>query len=454
MIHVVPAPRINPNDDQVQLVIWHVASGSYVEAGQDIADVETSKAVMTLAAQGAGYVDCLLADHTIISVGTPLFRIADSLEELRDASKSHLVDGATPPEVSRRLDGSSPSTDGFGTPASAARRTYGSTRCSPAAARLLAEHGRTVDEFPAAGLITVARARELLELSPVIEAARGDARRFEQLSLAKRAEVNALTTGESGNVNSMLTVQFDSSAIRARLRVERLFDGNPLPLVLYELAQLLKLWPQFTAFYRDERVHYYDRIDLGLAMDLGKGLKVVTIKAADALRPVELFERTLELGARYLENRLGAEELIDSTVTVTDLSGYDILHFHPLINGHQSAIVGVGGDRTQPGKPMCLHMTFDHRVSNGREVALFLTELRSRIVSYAGSDADGGEQRFSEATASPITHAVAAPGSCDRCGVEAVVYRRSFRQDAYLLAYFRDDGTLGAVCHRCFERWS
>ena len=27
-------------------------------------------------------------------------------------------------------------------------------------------------------------------------------------------------------------------------------------------------------------IHYYDRIDLGIAFDLGKGLKVVTLKSA------------------------------------------------------------------------------------------------------------------------------------------------------------------------------
>jgi pyruvate/2-oxoglutarate dehydrogenase complex dihydrolipoamide acyltransferase (E2) component len=83
-----------------------------------------------------------------------------------------------------------------------------------------------------------------------------------------------------------------------------------------------------------------------------------------------------------MRNEILPEELINSTITVTDLSNQDILYFHPLINGYQSAIIGIGGDSSRPEYPMAINMTFDHRVSTGREVATFLNELKKRILSY------------------------------------------------------------------------
>ena len=44
MINTVKTPRINTNDDKVGLVAWHVNDGDYVEIGQAVADLETSKA--------------------------------------------------------------------------------------------------------------------------------------------------------------------------------------------------------------------------------------------------------------------------------------------------------------------------------------------------------------------------------------------------------------------------
>ena len=41
-------PRVNTNDDEVELVHWYVEDKQFVEVGQEIADVESSKAVMSI----------------------------------------------------------------------------------------------------------------------------------------------------------------------------------------------------------------------------------------------------------------------------------------------------------------------------------------------------------------------------------------------------------------------
>jgi 2-oxoglutarate dehydrogenase E2 component (dihydrolipoamide succinyltransferase) len=270
-----------------------------------------------------------------------------------------------------------------------------------------------------------------------------------RMSLAKQAEAESLTLGESGNVTSTLTVAFDSAAIRTRLARERLFDGSPQPLVLYETARLLARFPNLTAWCVEGHVHHYDAVDLGVAFDLGRGLKVVTFRDAATLSAMQLFEKTIDVGLRYLDNRLEPDELGGSTFTVTDLSGFDVLHFRPLINGRQSAILGVGGDSAQPGHPMTLSLTFDHRVSNGREVAEFLGGLKARLASYAP---------LPDPALSPPAFLPAPPDAaairCDRCAIDLPSYYRDFPQDAWMQAYFREDGTLGSVCHRCAGGWS
>jgi pyruvate/2-oxoglutarate dehydrogenase complex dihydrolipoamide acyltransferase (E2) component len=464
MVTTVLAPQINSNDDNVEVVAWHVENGAYVEAGQDVAELETSKATVTLAADSAGYIECLLPARTLVRVGAPIFRIAASRAELNGAGVDRPVapDGAGAAAAARELgapvDGTTPA------------GRYSATRFSRAAVQLLKRRGMSPDSFAGAGLVTARSLEKLLGLdgAPPVHGKSGAtalagsasetrsprAPRCERLSPAKQAEIQALSLGESGNINSMLSVGFDSAPIRARLRQERLFDGNVLPLALYELSRLLGNWPQFTACYRDGEIHYYDRIDLGVAIDLGKGLKVVTIGNATDLSPADFFARTLDIGMRYLENRLRPDELTGSTLTITDLSGLDILHFHPLINGAQSAIIGLGGDKTRVGHPMTINMTFDHRVAGGRDVAAFLTELRARLLSYASSSlAAAGEER-SELGANGRDGATWSSAVCDRCGVDARSYYCGFERDGYMLAYYRADGSLGRVCHRCYDRWN
>ncbi|MBI5925015.1 MAG: 2-oxo acid dehydrogenase subunit E2 [Aquabacterium sp.] len=472
MLKTVAAPRINTNDDKLEVVAWHVLSGAVIEPGQDVVDVETSKAVVTIQAEDAGYIRPLHKAPAVVRVGEPLYLVSESLSELDQASSvvtlTSTPDVRSEPFIAKRSPGSSQVAGQLTSVLREGRAVSGSTpvrfdstRFSKKASQLLAERGMSEAEFDGRGLVTAAmldstmlsrRSQASVPSLPVS----GDAEftqarmpvtpRQVRVSQSKQAEISALSLGENGNVNSNLTVYFDSLPIRNRLKAEHAFDGNIQPVILFELSRLLKDWPQLTAYFFADEVHFYDRIDLGLAFDLGKGLKVVSLPEADRMTPVAFFESTLDIGMRYLENKIRPEEMSGSTFTVTDLSGFDVLHFHPLINGAQSAILGIGGDSTKSQHPMSLTLTFDHRVTNGRDVAQFLGALRERVLSYA-----------------PPVQEVIDPASsrgalrvtvCDRCGVGIGQYYRDFQKDGYLTAYIREDGTLGGVCHRCVGGWA
>lgn len=448
MITTIYAPRINTNDDKIEVVEWHIEPFGFVEAGQDLVDIETSKAVITVTSEISGHIRPLIDKGTVVRVGDPLYVCASTLQELESASKQTSEVLNEPATLKPLVD-----------------PEFGSTRFSKAAAQLLKDQGRSPEEFRGAGLVTVNRLNKKAGGGlgkQVPEHAKAPAfggevilsgpptPRSERVTLAKKAEIEHLSTGEYGNINSKLSVYFNSAAIRERLLREQAFDGNIQPLILFELSRLLKKWPQFTAYYENDSVHFYDRVDLGVAFDLGKGLKVVSIKDSGCLMPVEFFERTVDIGLRYLENKIRPEELEGSTITITDLSGFNVLHFHPLINGKQSAIIGIGGDSAQSGHPMSLNMTFDHRVSNGREAAIFLGELRARLLNYAPAP----EEYSGEAYQPPGPQRPEMPHAnvqCDTCGIDLGTYYRDFGRDAYMLAYFREDGALGSVCHRCYE---
>jgi 2-oxoglutarate dehydrogenase E2 component (dihydrolipoamide succinyltransferase) len=463
MTAVVAAPRINTNDDEIGVVAWHVEDGAYIEIGQELVDLETSKAVVTIEAEMGGYVRRIAKKGDIIRVGAPLCEVADRA-------------GAAPREPD-----SAPAQAGPGPTAimpvaakAVASRTdpapgkYSSSRFSRGALQLIESLGLDREDFKNAGLVTArsirgapspGSARTIAPSGRSPDAARAPgvrvasghmSQRAETVSLGKRAEIESLTIGESGLVNSTLSVYFNSGPIRARLLQSGSFDGNIQPIIIYEISRLLRQWPQFTAYFEGNFIHYYERVDLGIAIDMGKGLKVVTVKDADVLTPMEIFEKTIEYGLKYLDNRIQPDELVGSTLTITDMSGMDVLHFKPLINGKQSAIIGLGGDSEQPGHPMSINMTFDHRVANGREAAGFLKELRSRILSYAPAPSVAAPVAPDQPAPAP------APGgavSCSRCGIDYKTYLQQCGHDAYMLACFSEEGTLESVCHRCCGGW-
>jgi hypothetical protein len=129
-----------------------------------------------------------------------------------------------------------------------------------------------------------------------------------------------------------------------------------------------------------------------------------------------------------------------------------------LINGRQSAILGIGGDSNMPNFPMSISMAFDHRVSNGREAAIFLNELRSRIISYGDSNTSKLPSEMAMVERSNVDSikldAVRASSViCDTCGIDNVSYDRDFGRDAKMVACFNLEGKLVPVCHRCYAGW-
>lgn len=373
-------PRVNANDDEAELTFWYVEEGEFVQAGQDLADIETMKAAMTVQAEGSGYLRRLKQAKEVVAVGETF---AVLLSEA--------------PAESDRV----PQTEGV--PGSLT-----GPRFSRAARALLEESGLDAGLFQGQALVTLEQVQAELN---------GPRLRRERSGRSKEAEIRALSAQPEA-LPSCLTVVLPGQHLRAS-------DIPASARLLYEIAQLVRQRPAFTAYYQAGEVFYYDRVDLGWALDAGKGLKVARVMQADSLE-LEQWPQALEdRAAAYLENTLTVEDLTLHTLTVTDLSGYDIYQFQPLLNGKQSVIVGIGGDRQLPGEPFTVTVAFDHRVLSGREVAEFLQALKKRV--------------------EPGT----APQCCDRCLISLSEYYQSMARDALMRVYARADGTHGLLCHVC-----
>lgn len=66
----VLVPQMNPNDDRAVLVRWHVSSGSWVQADQALATLETSKVTFDVNAPREGYVFFEQQPKTSVTVGS------------------------------------------------------------------------------------------------------------------------------------------------------------------------------------------------------------------------------------------------------------------------------------------------------------------------------------------------------------------------------------------------
>jgi pyruvate/2-oxoglutarate dehydrogenase complex dihydrolipoamide acyltransferase (E2) component len=475
-------PRVNTNDDEVELVHWYVEDKQFVEVGQEIADVESSKAVMSIESEATGYILTSAKVGDSVGVGAPLATIYGELAELEADLNGSVVASATPnfstpvskptpqPVVTNgvaetKLESAPEFIPEIENPqqdlvTATVKPSFGFTRFSPSAKEYLKQNDLDASQFEGMGLVSVEAIEQILckKSQPSTPSNNGMAApatrdhsntvvpstpsnnnlRSEKVSKAKQIEISLLSAGQAGGINSSLTVQFNSAGIRQTLAETGSLNGQVLPLILFEFSRLLEEYPVFNAYYEAGRIYYYDRVDIGLAMDLGKGLKVPIIRNANLLSPVEIQETVTNYATQYLENRLDPSDLMGGTVTVTDLSNEGILHFQPLLNQNQAIILGIGGDSGIDGYPITLTIVFDHRLSAGREVASFLNELKKRLLSYALSNL-------------PQTQRLAKTKNvqCSKCLIDLHSLYQKYGSEALMQLYINEQGETDYICHVC-----
>lgn len=212
----------------------------------------------------------------------------------------------------------------------------------------------------------------------------------ERLSSNKRREIEYLGEVQSAGLTSTINVTVETENIFGHLnRSLKYLRNSLLPVILYETGRLLVKYPVLNAFFTGDGIAQYKEVNIGFAIDLDKGLKVLKIAGTDKKTIGTIEEEILSLSNRYLDDALKIDDLTDITFTVTDLSSESVAFFRPLINMMNSSILGVSAIDEKLQRCI-LSMTFDHRVTEGKLVATFLRELKDRLESYR-SDALPGK---------------------------------------------------------------
>jgi pyruvate dehydrogenase E2 component (dihydrolipoamide acetyltransferase) len=197
----------------------------------------------------------------------------------------------------------------------------------------------------------------------------------------KKREIEYLSAVQETGLTSTIAINISTNGLFGSINKHlRYFKNSLLPVIVYETSRLLVKYPLLNGFFNDNLIHTYDEVNVGFAIDIDKGLKVVKVGRANELSVAELEEQILELSNLYLEDKLPVESLIGIGFTITDLSGEGISYFRPLVNMFNSSIMGISAVDEELQR-FNTSITFDHRVTEGKYVSQFLNELKGRIES-------------------------------------------------------------------------
>ena len=162
-------------------------------------------------------------------------------------------------------------------------------------------------------------------------------------------------------------------------------------LICFSAIRALLKFPIVNTHYLGDKMKWFKKIHLGLAVDTERGLMVPALKNADDLSVTGLSYRLQQLAAMSRKGNINPDLLSPeaATFTVSNLGNYGVEIFTPIINLPQSAILGVCTIVPRPKEieegvygfvPMVgLSLTYNHQAIDGGEATRFLAEVKYQI---------------------------------------------------------------------------
>ena len=156
------------------------------------------------------------------------------------------------------------------------------------------------------------------------------------------------------------------------------------------VSHTLKEFPYINArLSADGKTYDFLRhVNLGVAVDTDRGLLVPVIKNADKKNLKAFCDSFRLLVEASLTGKVSPNDLEGGTFTITNLGGFDVDAFTPIINLPEVAILGVGriidkvvarDNAIMIRKMVTLSLVFDHRLIDGAPAARFLQGVKTKI---------------------------------------------------------------------------
>ncbi|MCF4994728.1 2-oxo acid dehydrogenase subunit E2 [Pseudomonas syringae] len=410
--HVIKMPDIGEGIAEVELSQWHVKVGDLVVEDQVLADVMTDKAMVDIPSPVHGKVIALGGQPgEVMAVGSVLISIevegAGNLKE----SAAPAPAKETPVAAAAKVEAVAESKP-VARPAAVcqgpmvAREANERPLASPAVRKHALDLGiqlRLVRGSGPAGRVLHEDLEAYLaegqsNASAPVAAAYAQRNDEEQIQVIgmRRKIAQRMQDATQRAAHFSYVEEIDVTAIeelRAHLNEKHGANRGKLtllPFLVRALVVALRDFPQMNARYDDEAqvITRLGAVHVGVATQSDVGLMVPVVRHAEARSLWDSAGEISRLASAARNGKASREELSGSTITLTSLGALGGIVSTPVLNLPEVAIVGVNKIVERPmvvkgqvviRKMMNLSSSFDHRVVDGMDAALFIQAIRGLL---------------------------------------------------------------------------
>ena len=396
MAITVLLPRMGYDMQEARIVQWLKAEGDQISLGDEIAEIETDKAIIPMPSVGSGtLLKIVVPEGDTVPVGQLIAVLGKPGEDI-SASLAQAASTPAPTNLS-----ATPTSEAK--PAQAAPGApSGVVRASPLAKKLAAQKGVDISMVTGTGPggritesdVTAFADSDLNNTGAGAAGAPSNRPGTETGPLSKMRQAIARLTShakqEIPHYYMSVDVSMDAASdLRAEVNPKLQPQGVRLSIhdmIVRACTLGLGKYPTLNASFTGDALEYHSFINIGVAIDMeGQGIIVPAIMGCQDKSILEISLAGRDLATRSKENNLKAEELTGSTFSISNLSSLGVTSFAAVIHPPNAAVLAIGTIRQEPvvrddeivvGRVMNITLSCDHRVEDGVIAAKFLAELK------------------------------------------------------------------------------
>ena len=414
--YVFKLPDVGEGTAEAELVGWHVKVGDAVEEDQILADIMTDKATVEITSPINGVVVALHGDAgQQVPVGGPLvsFKVEGkgnvTAAPAAAAAPVAKAEKAAPAPVAKPAAAAAPKADAKPVPAMTGRQPGERALASPAVRNRARDLGVDLAFVPGSGPAGRIQHEDLdayVARGGSLPAATGGTASSTYARAEGTTEVKIIglrrkiaeKMAESVRRIPHITYveEIDMTAVeelRAHLNATKAKDQpklNVLPFIARAIVVALRDQPSINATYDDEAgvLTTHAPVHLGIAAQTPNGLMVPVVRHAEARDAWDTALEIARVSGAAKDGSAKREELSGSTITITSLGTLGGVVHTPIINHPEVAIVGpnkiaervvVKDGQMVVRKMMNLSSSFDHRIVDGHDAAVFVQRIKGLL---------------------------------------------------------------------------
>ncbi|MBL01159.1 MAG: dihydrolipoamide acyltransferase [Chloroflexi bacterium] len=413
MITEVTMPSMGADMTEGTIVKWLFNEGDDVNKGDKIAEVETDKTVVEMEAYSSGKLrKILISEGTMVTVGTVIAYIGDENDEIPEISsespgKQEIDEPSTEIQVEdnnveqvekiEKVEVNQTET------VKVNNNDNSRVKASPIARKLALEKSINIADVPGTGPGGRITKTDVENYSPQKTFAPSNSSKAisidsSDIDLSTMRQAIARVTVKSKStiphyyvthdINMTAAMSFRSQMNEILAETNEKISVNDM--LLKAVTNALIKYPKWNSSYDENKLSGNASINLGVAMALEEGLIVPAIMSTENMSLSEISQSVKDLSnrARGIGGNLTQDELTKGTFGTSNLGMFGTKSFSAIIVPPNAGIIAVGKVEQKPivqngniviASIMSASMSADHRVGDGAEAAMFMSEVQSSL---------------------------------------------------------------------------